>query len=87
MVIESNIPQKVANLRGTGSGPRSNGDTFLQPGVTVLDDPSVDQVFGEGDIDWLIADTPRTVLIWMLPWASSYWNFNSLFDGLIGCRI
>lgn len=38
---------RVANLSGTGTGPRQNGDIFLLAGVTVFDDTS------ETDIDTL----------------------------------
>jgi hypothetical protein len=46
----------VANLTGTGVGPRNNGDYFLTPGVTALDDGAVDQVLGGADQDWLLVD-------------------------------
>lgn len=55
------IADRVANLSGTGTGDRNNGDIFLVPGDTVLDDspspPAVtDQVFGESEDDWLLFD-------------------------------
>jgi hypothetical protein len=34
--------------------PRNNGEKFLQPSTNVLVDKSIDQVFGDGDGDWLI---------------------------------
>jgi subtilase family serine protease len=50
------LADRVANLRGTGSGPRNNGDAFLIPGVTALDDQAVDTILGGGDGDWLLLD-------------------------------
>jgi Ca2+-binding RTX toxin-like protein len=47
---------RVANLSGTGAGPRNNGDYFLTPAVTALDDSAVDQVLGGADQDWLLVD-------------------------------
>lgn len=46
--------QRVANILGTGSGPRSNGNYFLRPGVTVLDDGAVDSLLGGTDLDWVL---------------------------------
>lgn len=45
------LASKVNNLSGVGSEPRYNGDWFLQPGVTVIDDGTIDQVHGDGDED------------------------------------
>ena len=42
---------RAANLRGTGSGPRSNGSKFLTP-ATVLNDTAVDRLFGSTSQDW-----------------------------------
>ena len=53
--------QKSQNILGTGIGPRSNGNTFLVPGTTVLDDTSADFVYGEVNLDLLFADTPEDV--------------------------
>lgn len=50
------IAERVANLSGTGVGPRFNGDYFLTPGVTALTDSAVDQVLGDDDADWLLYD-------------------------------
>lgn len=50
------LAEKVANLQGSGNGERFNGETFLSPGSTVLNDDAVDVLFGgEGD-DWLLLD-------------------------------
>jgi Concanavalin A-like lectin/glucanases superfamily/FG-GAP-like repeat/PKD domain/Cadherin domain/RTX calcium-binding nonapeptide repeat (4 copies)/FG-GAP repeat len=49
---------RVANLRGTGSGPRSNGDYFLVasgPNATVYDDGAVDVLSGAAGSDWFFA--------------------------------
>lgn len=48
--------ERVANIAGTGVGPRGNGDYFLVPSLTALDDGAVDEVLGGGDQDWLLAD-------------------------------
>lgn len=48
------LAQRVANLSGTGTQPRNNGENFLQPSTTILDDQAIDQVFGDDDADWLI---------------------------------
>jgi Ca2+-binding RTX toxin-like protein len=55
--ISGRLPAtKVANLSGTGEGPRNNGDVFLQGGSTALDDGAVDTILGESDADWLLID-------------------------------
>lgn len=46
--------ERVANLSGTGVGPRNNGNVFLQPGVNISNDSAVDQVFGDADQDWFL---------------------------------
>ncbi len=56
---------RVANLRGTGSGPRANGNVFLVasgPGVTVFDDGAVDVLTGSGGQDWFFANLVGGVL-------------------------
>ncbi|MFO0937120.1 MAG: PKD domain-containing protein [Gemmataceae bacterium] len=48
---------RVANLRGTGSGPRANGSVFLVtsgPDATVSDDHDVDQINGASGQDWFL---------------------------------
>jgi len=45
---------RVANISGTGSGPKKNGNFFIQPGVTVFNDGAADQLFGGGDMDWFV---------------------------------
>lgn len=49
------LQQKIANIQGVGTSTRNNGNYFLQVGVTVLKDSSVDQLFSDskGDADWL----------------------------------
>ena len=47
---------RVANLAGAGSGNRSNGDNFLQNGITVFDDTSRDRVSGGRGRDWFFFD-------------------------------
>ena len=43
---------RVANIRGTGSGPRLNGSYFLQDAVTVLDDAIADTLTGSAGQNW-----------------------------------
>jgi hypothetical protein len=50
----------VANL--SGAGPLNNGDYFLTPAVTALDDGAVDQVLGGADQDWLLVDLQADLL-------------------------
>jgi uncharacterized repeat protein (TIGR03803 family) len=47
---------RVANIFGTGVGPRNNGNNFLQAGVTVFNDAAVDQLRGSGrdEFDWYL---------------------------------
>ena len=45
---------RVDNIKGTGTGPRLNGNFFLQPGVTLFDDGAADELHGEGDMDWFV---------------------------------
>ncbi len=55
----------IANIEGVGSGPRNNGNSFLQAGVTVFDDGTPDELFSDtnGDLNWLVFavanDTPH----------------------------
>ena len=37
---------RLENILGVGTGPRNNGNVFLQPGVTVTNDAAVDQLWG-----------------------------------------
>jgi hypothetical protein len=53
--------QKIANLSGTGTGPRANNDTFLIPGQTIVDDPVVDVALGQEGQDWLLLDIGEDV--------------------------
>ncbi len=56
---------RTANLRGTGSGPRANGNTFLQAdgaGRTVFDDGAVDRLSGASGMDWAFANLDGGVL-------------------------
>lgn len=53
--------QKIANLSGTGSGTRANGNFFLVPRSTVLDDADVDQILGGEGEDWLLYDFSEDV--------------------------
>ena len=42
---------RIANLRGPGSLPRNNGSVFLTS-ATVLNDTSIDRLYGEAGLDW-----------------------------------
>lgn len=46
--------ERVANLSGTGVGPRNNANVFLQPGATVLNDGAVDALLGGTELDWAL---------------------------------
>jgi fibronectin-binding autotransporter adhesin len=49
----------VANLRGTGTGPRANGNVFLKAsgtGATVFDDGDGDHLQGGSGQDWFFAN-------------------------------
>jgi hypothetical protein len=45
---------RVENIRGLGTGTRSNGNNFLQPSNTVAGDAAIDQLYGDsnGDPNW-----------------------------------
>ncbi len=50
---------RVANLKNTESGPRANQNYFLVasgPATTVLDDTSVDALYGDAGSDWMLAN-------------------------------
>jgi Ca2+-binding RTX toxin-like protein len=47
---------RISNLSGNGSGPRSNGNTFLQTQATVFNDDSKDFLTGGPGDDWFFAD-------------------------------
>jgi hypothetical protein len=51
--------ERVANPRGTGGGPRANGDYFLKvsgPDMTVYDDGAVDGLQSASGSDWYFAN-------------------------------
>jgi Ca2+-binding RTX toxin-like protein len=50
---------RVANLRGKANpqfAVRLNGNTFLRPGSTVLDDDALDRLTGDSGFDWFLLD-------------------------------
>ncbi len=47
---------RVANISGTGVGDRLNGNYFLTPGDTAINDGALDQLVGGGDLDWFLYD-------------------------------
>jgi Ca2+-binding RTX toxin-like protein len=54
---------RVANIRGTGTGPRLNGAYFLTKGTgaTVLDDVDIDKATGAAGDDWFLFDLTREI--------------------------
>jgi hypothetical protein len=59
------VATRMANLRGTGTGPRDNGNYFLQvngQGKTVFDDGAADTLQGAGGSDWFFANLSGGVL-------------------------
>ncbi len=50
-----NYATRIENIRGTGSGTRSNGNIFLQKNVTVWNDLSSDLLSGDAGRDWFFA--------------------------------
>ncbi|MDY3551876.1 choice-of-anchor Q domain-containing protein [Gemmata sp. JC717] len=51
---------RVANLKGTGTGPRANGNAFLVaggPSATVFNDGAGDFLYGGSGRDWYFANT------------------------------
>lgn len=68
-ISERTYSERVANIRGTGVGPRLNGDYFLEVGTTVLVEETpnsvtsiVDQVLGGADLDWFLHGTEDVLL-------------------------
>ena len=56
---------RVANLSGTGSGPRNNGDYFLMasgPDATVFDDGAIDVLNGGSGMDWFFANLSQDII-------------------------
>ncbi len=47
---------RVANLSGTGTGAKNNGNSYLIPGTTVTHDSAIDDLFGEGGSDWFFVN-------------------------------
>ena len=61
---------RVANLRGTGSGPRANGNFFLTvsgPDATVFDDDEFDVLTGGSGMDWFFADLSQDIILGWRP--------------------
>ncbi|MHC5538636.1 hypothetical protein ACYOEI_10475, partial [Singulisphaera rosea] len=53
---------RIANLSGTGTGTRLNGNNFLVTGSTVLDDVAADLLYSQAGAptpDWLFYDPTR----------------------------
>lgn len=61
------LETRVENLSGTGEGPRENGDYFLIPGSTAIDDDVVDAAIVDQPEDWVIADVDEDLLAGLLP--------------------
>lgn len=56
--------ERIANIAGAGAGTRANGNYFLQPGLTVLGDAAVDQLFSDakGQLNWLLTTLAADVV-------------------------
>jgi hypothetical protein len=55
----------IANLSGTGSGPRNNDNYFLKvsgPDATVFDDGAIDVLQGGSGMDWFFASLSQDIL-------------------------
>jgi Ca2+-binding RTX toxin-like protein len=54
---------RIANLQGTGTGTdfanRSNGNYFLNAGISVIIDTGADVLTGSSGQDWFLFDTSR----------------------------
>jgi len=50
--------ERIANIEGVGTGPRNNGNVFLQAGVTISDDDALDDLWSDsyGEANWLLYD-------------------------------
>jgi hypothetical protein len=56
---------RIANLSGTGSGPRANGDIFLLangPSATVFDNGATDVLNAASGMDWFFANLAQDIL-------------------------
>ena len=54
---------RVANISGTGSGPRLNGFSFLQANITVFSDGVDDLLIGGAGRDWYLAEVGEDHII------------------------
>ena len=50
---------RANNLLDLGVGPRNNGNEFITPANTKLDDNAIDTIFGGDDEDWLLVDADQ----------------------------
>ncbi len=50
------VVSKIANISGTGTGPRNNGNNFLEVGVTIFADTDADTLYSDskGSANWLL---------------------------------
>jgi hypothetical protein len=56
---------RIANLSGSGSGPRNNGSYFLiasGPNATVFDNGAIDVLKGGSGMDWFFADLAQDII-------------------------
>ncbi|MFO0944331.1 MAG: endo-1,4-beta-xylanase [Planctomycetota bacterium] len=54
---------RVENIQGVGKGARENGENYLVPGTTVLDDQSLDTVYaGVDELDWILLTPSQDLL-------------------------
>lgn len=53
-ISERDYATRIANLSGSGVGPRNNGNTFLTPGGNLIHDSQIDTLSGGLDLDWFL---------------------------------
>lgn len=54
--------ERIANISGNGTGLRNNGNWFLLPGETVINDGAVDHLLGGTELDWFLLDLTQDLL-------------------------
>lgn len=59
---ERTFANRVANIRGTGTGTRLNGSNFLRLGLEVFDDGAVDKLTGSAGSDFFLYNASQDLL-------------------------